>query len=284
MKTYNDIYLSTRNLLRQNGIEAYSLEARVLVASAAGKTVQQLLRDINLYTTGEVENRVLDYSARRLKGEPVAYITGSWEFYGLPMIVTPDVLIPRMDTEVLVDAVKEILTGNKMDARVLDLCCGSGCITCAIAHEMPATKLVAVDLSASALDICRQNVTANKFNSRVLCIQADATVSPPLGIGNFDLIVSNPPYIASAEIQKLDRSVRDYEPIWALDGGEDGLKFYKSIIKYWKSLLRPGGCLVFEVGEGQAQEVCDMLMSAGFSRTATRRDTQGIDRAVIGKM
>lgn len=284
MKTYNDIYLSTRNLLRQNGIEAYSLEARVLVASAAGKTVQQLLRDINLYTTGEVENRVLDYSARRLKGEPVAYITGSWEFYGLPMIVTPDVLIPRMDTEVLVDAVKEILTGNKMDARVLDLCCGSGCITCAIAHEMPATKLVAVDLSASALEVCRRNVTANKFNSRVLCIQADATASPPLGIGNFDLIVSNPPYIASAEIQKLDRSVRDYEPIWALDGGEDGLKFYKSIIKYWKSLLRPGGCLVFEVGEGQAREVCDMLMSAGFSRTATRRDTQGIDRAVIGKM
>lgn len=284
MKTYNDIYLSTRNLLRQNGIEAYSLEARVLVASAAGKTVQQLLRDINLYTTGEVENRVLDYSARRLKGEPVAYITGSWEFYGLPMIVTPDVLIPRMDTEVLVDAVKEILTGNKMDARVLDLCCGSGCITCAIAHEMPATKLVAVDLSASALEVCRRNVTANKFNSRVLCIQADATASPPLGIGNFDLIVSNPPYIASAEIQKLDRSVRDYEPIWALDGGEDGLKFYKSIIKYWKSLLRPGGCLVFEVGEGQSREVCDMLMSAGFSRTATRRDTQGIDRAVIGKM
>ena len=151
MRTYNDIYLSTRNLLRQNGVEAYSLEARVLVASAAGKTVQQLLRDINLYTTAEVENRVLDYAARRLKGEPVAYITGSWEFYGLPLTITPDVLIPRMDTEVLVDAVKEILTGYKMDARVLDLCCGSGCITCAIARELPATKLVAVDLSASAL-------------------------------------------------------------------------------------------------------------------------------------
>lgn len=284
MRTYNDIYLSTRNLLRQNGVEAYSLEARVLVASAAGKTVQQLLRDINLYTTAEVENRVLDYSARRLKGEPVAYITGSWEFYGLPLTVTPDVLIPRMDTEVLVDAVKELLTGNKMDARVLDLCCGSGCITCAIARELPATKLVAVDLSASALEVCRKNVTDHKLNSRVLCIQADATSSPPLGIGNFDVIVSNPPYIASGEIPGLDRSVRDYEPIWALDGGEDGLRFYKAIIKYWKSILRPGGFLVFEVGEGQAQAVSEMLMSAGFSRTAFRKDTQGIDRVVIGKM
>ena len=284
MKTYNDIYLSTRNLLRQNGVEAYSLEARVLVASAAGKTVQQLLRDINLYTTAEVENRVLDYAARRLKGEPVAYITGSWEFYGLPLTITPDVLIPRMDTEVLVDAVKEILTGYKMDARVLDLCCGSGCITCAIARELPATKLVAVDLSASALEVCRKNVTDHKFNARVLCIQADATSSPPLGIGSFDVIVSNPPYIASGEIPGLDRSVRDYEPIWALDGGEDGLRFYKAIIKYWKSILRPGGFLVFEVGEDQAQAVSEMLMSAGFTRTATRKDTQGIDRVVIGKM
>ena len=284
MRTYNDIYLSTRNLLRQNGVEAYSLEARVLVASAAGKTVQQLLRDINLYTTAEVENRVLDYAARRLKGEPVAYITGSWEFYGLPMTITPDVLIPRMDTEVLVDAVKEILTGYKMDARVLDLCCGSGCITCAIGHELPATRLVAVDISASALEICRKNIAINRLSSRAICVQADATCSPPLSMGQFDMIVSNPPYIASGEIPGLDRSVRDYEPIWALDGGEDGLRFYKAIIKYWKSILRPGGFLVFEVGESQAKEVSEMLMSAGFSRTATRKDTQGIDRVVIGKM
>ena len=140
MKTYNDIYLSTRNLLKRSGIEAYALEARTLVACAAGKTTQQLLRDLSLYTSKEVEDKVTDYVARRLKGEPVAYITGSWEFYGLPMKVSPDVLIPRMDTEVLVDAVKEFLTGYKMDGRVLDLCCGSGCITCAVGHELPATN------------------------------------------------------------------------------------------------------------------------------------------------
>lgn len=284
MKTYNDIYLSTRNLLRRNGIEAHSLEAKILVASAAGKTVQELLRDLKLYTTAQVENTVLDYTARRLKGEPVAYITGSWEFYGLPMIVSPDVLIPRMDTEVLVDAAKELLTGYRMDARVLDLCCGSGCITCAIAHELPATKLVSIDLSASALEICRKNVSLHKLNPRVLCVQADATASPPLGIGSFDLIVSNPPYIETAQIRELDPSVRDHEPVWALDGGEDGLRFYKAIIKYWKSLLRPGGLMIFEVGEGQAQPVADMLMAAGFVQTGFKKDTLGVDRVVMARI
>lgn len=284
MKTYNDIYLSTRNLLRQQGIESYNLEAKLLVASAAGKTVPQLLRDMNLYASNKIEDTVTDYLARRMRGEPVAYITGIWEFYGLPIITTPDVLIPRMDTEKLVDTVKELLTGKKMDARILDLCCGSGCITCAIGHEMPATRLVAIDISANALDVCRKNVAASKMISRVITMQADALSSPPLGIGDFDVIVSNPPYIVSSEINTLDSSVKDYEPVWALDGGEDGLKFYKAIIKYWKSLLRPGGFLLFEVGEGQAQAVREMLQAAGFSCTDTRKDTLGIDRAVFGRM
>ena len=276
--------MTTRNSLKRAGIEAYALEARVLVAGASGKTVAELLRDLNLYTTPAVENRVLDDTARRLRGEPVAYITGSWEFYGLPMKVNSDVLIPRADTETLVDAVKEMLIGHKMDARILDLCCGSGCITCAVGHEMPATKLVAVDLSANALEVCRANVALNRLSTRVICLQADATASPPLGIGNFDVIVSNPPYIPSAEIATLDCSVKDYEPVWALDGGEDGLRFYKAIIKYWKSLLRPDGFLLFEVGEDQADDVCEMLMAAGFASCAVRRDARGVERVVIGKM
>ena len=284
MKTYNELYINTRNTLKRSGIEAYALEARVLVANAAGKSVQQLLRDLSLYTTDQVEQQVAAYTARRLEGEPVAYITGDWEFYGLPMKVTKDVLIPRSDTELLVDLVKAALTGYKMDARILDLCCGSGCITCAVGHELPATKLVAVDLSASALEVCRTNVNLNRLTTRVICMQADATASPPLGIGSFDVIVSNPPYIATDEIRTLDRSVRDYEPVWALDGGADGLRFYKAIIKYWKSLLRPEGLLIFEVGEGQAEAIADMLAAAGFSSTSIHQDTRGVDRAVVGRM
>lgn len=284
MKTYNEIYLTTRNILRQRGIEGCSLEARLIVSKASGKTVTELMRDLNLYTSDEVIARVTDYTARRLKGEPIAYISGSWEFYGLPMIITTDVLIPRMDTEVLVDAAKEILTGRRMDARVLDLCCGSGCIACAIGHELPATRLVAIDISALALDVCRKNVALNRLSNRAICMQADARSSPPMGLGQFDMIVSNPPYVASDEILILDPSVRDYEPLWALDGGKDGLDFYRSIIRYWKVLLKPGGFILFEVGEGQAEEVVGLLRSAGFSSVDTRLDTLGVERVVMGRL
>ena len=282
MKTYNDIYFSARTALRRCGIEAYNLEARLIVAHAAGKSSAELMRDLHLYTTSEVESKVREYIERRIAGEPVAYITGSWEFYGLPMIVTPDVLIPRMDTEVLVNTAKELLTGYKMDAKVLDICCGSGCITCAVGHEMPATKLVAVDISPSALEICRKNIALNRLSARAICMQADALSSPPMSIGQFDMIISNPPYIATAEIDTLDSSVKDHEPLWALDGGEDGLRFYKSIIKHWKTTLRPYGMLLFEVGEGQAGAVSEMLQAASFRSVFTRKDTLGVDRVVVG--
>ncbi len=284
MITYNELYLGARGLLRQHGVESYNLEARLLVARAAEKPVTELLRDLNLYATPAIEEKVRSFTERRLNGEPVAYITGTWEFYGLPMYVTPDVLIPRTDTEVLVDTAKELLIGRKMDARILDLCCGSGCISCALGHELPATKLMAVDISASALDVCRKNLALNRLSTRVITLQADATASPPLGTGLFDMIVSNPPYVRSDEILTLDSSVRDYEPIWALDGGADGLRFYKSIIKYWKSVLRPGGWLLFEVGEGQAESVKEMLLSGGFDLADTRKDTGGIERVVFGRI
>ena len=284
MKTYNELYLQTRNILRQRGVEGYNLEAKLIVSKAAGKTVSALMRDLNLYTSEDIEDRVEDYTARRLRGEPVAYISGTWEFYGLPMIVTPDVLIPRMDSEVLVDAAKEMLTGHKMDARILDLCCGSGCLTCAIAHEMPATHFLSVDISASALEVCRKNIALNRLNTRAICMQADALSAPPLGLGTFDMIVCNPPYIATYDLFTLDSSVKDFEPLWALDGGEDGLKFYKAIIKNWKILLGNDGMLLFEVGESQAEDVKEMLLSAGFASAETRKDTLGTDRVVIGRM
>ncbi len=283
MKTYSELMLMARKLLIQENIPGYQLESRLIVAHAAGKTVAELLRDGSLYTTDDVAARVSRDVQRRLDGEPVAYITGSWEFYGIPLHITPDVLIPRMDTEIMVDAVLDILKTQKVDARVLDLCTGSGCIACAIARELPASRLVAVDFSPSALQVCRENVTSNRLNTRVLCMQADALASPPMSIGLFDVLVSNPPYIPSTEIISLDSSVRDYEPLWALDGGDDGLKYYRGIIKHWKTVLRPGGLVFFEVGESQASAVQEMLLSAGFSETATRKDSAQTERVVIGR-
>ena len=284
MKTYNDLYRQARSTLRDSGVEAYALEARLLVATAAGKSTQELLRDLPLYTSTEVADKVAALIERRVGGEPVAYITGAWEFYGLPMVITTDVLIPRMDTELLVDAAKELLNGRKMDARVLDLCCGSGCIACAIGHELPAARIVAVDLSARALEVARKNIALNRLSSRAICLQADATANPPMSMGQFDLVVCNPPYIKTSELRKLDPSVREYEPSWALDGGKDGLKFYKSIIKFWKAVIRPGGYILFEVGEGQAESVKDMLLTGGFRSVGSKFDTLGVERVVIGKM
>ncbi|HCY78093.1 MAG TPA: peptide chain release factor N(5)-glutamine methyltransferase [Clostridiales bacterium] len=282
-KTYNDIYFSVRNKLRESGVEAFSLEARILLAAAAGKTTEQLMRDMYLYTSPEIEERAHSMIERRLQGEPLAYISGSWEFYGLPMTVTPDVLIPRMDTEILVDAAIDAIKGFGMKGRVLDLCCGSGCIACAIAHELPAARVVAADISPSALEVCRKNIKDNKLTSRIIPMNADATTWPPMSIGSFDVIVSNPPYIPSFELIELDCSVRDYEPMTALDGGEDGLDFYRAIIKYWTITMRPNGLMMFEVGEGQADEVKMMLLKAGFVSVEGRNDTLGFERVVIGK-
>ena len=284
MKTYNEIYLKTRNNLKEGGIEAFNLEAKLLVSKAAGKTVAELMRDLNLYTSDEICNKVQEFTARRLTGEPIAYLSGAWEFYGMPLYITKDVLIPRPETELLVDITKELLTGNNKNARVLDLCTGSGCIALAIAREMPATHVLAVDISAMALEVARKNIIRNRLGSRVICMQADAAGSPPMGLGEFDMIVSNPPYVPTDEIAELDATVKDYEPVWALDGGKDGLKFYRSIIKYWRVLLKKNGYVVFEVGEDQAEKVSDMLTLAGFKMTQIRKDAYGVDRAVIAQL
>lgn len=282
-KTYNDIYFSVRSALRDNGVEAFAQEARILVASAANKSTAQLVRDLSLYTSSDIEQRAADMLKRRLSGEPLAYVCGSWEFYGLPMKVTPDVLIPRVDTERLAESAIASIRSRGMKARVLDLCCGSGCIACAIAREMPAARLVAADISAEALEVCRYNIKQNGLAARIITLQADAADWPPVSIGGFDIIVSNPPYIASGELTELDGSVRDYEPHSALDGGEDGLDFYRAIIKYWTVTLRPNGQLMFEVGEGQADAVKQLLQDAGFVSVDSRYDTAGVERVVVGR-
>lgn len=281
-KTYNELYLHARAALKAAGVEGYTLEARLLASKAAGKTKEAFLRDLRLYTSSECESRLEALLQRRLAGEPLAYITGEWEFYGLPMHVSPDVLIPRMDTEVLVDAALKALIGRKMDARILDLCCGSGCIGIALAHELPAARVLMVDISERALEISRENSRLNR-TSRAATLRADALEKPPMSIGQFDVVVSNPPYVPSFEILTLDSTVRDYEPLGALDGGEDGLMFYRAIIHNWVSVLRPGGLLMFEVGEDQAASVRALMREQHFQDVFSVQDTAGIDRVVIGR-
>lgn len=282
-KTYNDLYLATRTALKSAGVEAYALEARLLVAYAVGKTKEEFVRDLRLYTSDENEQKIAALLQRRIAGEPLAYLIGEWEFHGLPIVLTPDVLIPRMDTEVLVDAALRVLVGRKMNARILDLCSGSGCIGCALAHELPAARVVMVDISEEALAVSKENLRRNHQN-RTICLRADALEKPPMGIGTFDLIVSNPPYVASMDILTLDSSVRDYEPLGALDGGEDGLMFYRAIVRHWTQILRPGGWLMFEVGEDQADAVMALMTEEKYTDVTALEDTAGIRRVVVGRI
>ena len=283
-RTYSEMYIALRNRLRDAGIEAAALEARLIAATAAGKSTEKLLRDMRYYATDEVERRAEEMVQRRLAGEPVAYITGVWEFRGLPMEVSRDVLIPRIDTEVLSElAIKYLRGTGRLDARVLDLCSGTGCIGCAIAAELPRVRVVLADVSAAAMDISRRNVERNGLGGRVSFLPADVTKQPPLMTGSFDLVVSNPPYIPTMEILTLDPSVRDYEPVWALDGGEDGLDFYRAILKNWSGVIRQGGELMFEVGEDQAERVKDLMRMAGLREARSFPDTQNIQRVVAAK-
>ena len=283
-KTYNDIYIASRKTLRDAGVEAYGMEARLIVAQAAGKTVSQLMRDLPLYAAGDFDAVVEHMLERRLRGEPVAYITGSWEFYGVPLEITPDVLIPRPDSEMLVEAGIRLFAGRNGSPRILDLCAGSGCIGVALAVRMPGAKVILVDNDRKALSVCRKNVQKNRLDTRVMCIEADAAQKPPMLMGKFDLLVCNAPYVPTAEIETLDASVKDYEPYHALDGGRDGLDIIRPVISLWKSVLKDSGTIMLEIGEGQSETVQRLLKKAGFTHVMALKDPGGTERVVMGRL
>lgn len=281
--TYNNLYLDIRRQLKTAGIEASTLEARELVCFGTGKTRENLSRDGSLYASPELESRVRELVNRRLAGEPVAYLIGEWEFYGLPLDISREVLIPRADTEVLVEQAIGYLKGMG-NCRVLDLCAGSGCIGLAVASQVPQARVVLGEFFDGPLRICRQNIRRNGLTGRVVPMQADARYAPERSLGEFDCILSNPPYIPRADIDTLDGSVKDYEPHTALDGGEDGLDFYHTISEKWKDALIPGGRLYFEVGAGQADSVLRIMRAQGFGDIQVVKDLAGIPRVVFGTL
>ncbi len=281
--TYNNLYLDIRKKLRAADVGDATLEARELVCFATGKTRQQLLQDGGLYATPELERRAWELVQRHLQGEPVAYLIGEWEFYGLPLDISPEVLIPRPDTEVLAEQTIRYCQALP-ECRVLDLCAGSGCIGLAVAAKVPQSRVVLAEKSEGALKVCRQNIRRCGVSGRVIPMQVDVMEKPPAALGEFQCIVSNPPYIPSGDIAGLDVSVRAYEPHMALDGGEDGLDFYRVIAQQWKALLAVGGRLYFEVGIGQADAVLRLMRTEGFGDIQIIKDLSGILRVVFGTL
>jgi len=280
--TYNNLYLDARKELRKAGVEQAQLEARELLCFAANKTREQFYRDLPLYASDDLCIRFRDLLNRRLAGEPVAYILGEWEFYGLTLDICRDVLIPRSDTETLVERALEYLKDKTGPLRVLDLCAGSGCIGLAIARQHPEASVVLADWSEDALRVCRQNIRRCGVSGQVSSARVNALEMPPALLNDFDLIVSNPPYIPTADLNSLDVSVRDYEPHMALDGREDGLDFYRAIASKWKSALNSGGKLIFEIGYDQAERVEEIMAENGYTDIGSFRDPGDHWRVVEG--
>jgi len=284
VKQYGQLYLDTRRaLLETEEASDAGVLARMLICHVSGKSQAEYLACKELYASEEVVLGVEEGLKRLLEGEPIAYILGQWEFYGLPLKVTKDVLIPRDDTCALAEmAIKRALFLDK-DPRILDLCCGTGCIGLAIASRVKDAKVTLADISPKALAVAKENVTLNKLSGRVRCVSADALKPAFPFLGKYDMIVSNPPYITKQEMGELPHSVFAYEPHLALFGGEDGLDFYRSIAKNYANALKPGGYLAFEIGDTQGDDVCRILAENGYTILERTRDYNRRERAVLAQ-
>ena len=284
VKQYGDLYLDTRRaLLATEDAQSAGMIARQLLCHVTGKSQEFILANRDLYAPEETVREVEKNLKRLLAGEPLAYVLGEWEFYGLPLRVCPDVLIPRDDTCAVASlAIRQGLFLDQ-DPRVLDLCCGSGCIGLAVASRVKDARVTLADLSKEALAVAKENTQLNKLSGRVRCVQADATAPAPAFLGKFDMIISNPPYITGAEMEALPHSVKDFEPHMALFGGEDGLNFYRAIAENYTPALKPGGFLCLEFGMGQGDDVCSILEAKGYTILERTRDYNDRERAVLAQ-
>lgn len=250
---------------RDAGIDTAQRDARLLLLNAVGARHADLLKEPRL-PIGEAAARQLSaHAARRLEREPVARILGEWEFWSLPFVVTADTLVPRPDSETVVAAALNALGPRRQASeglRILDLGTGSGCLLIALLHELPGARGVGTDVSDGALETARFNATRNGVGERAEFVRADWAVGVE---GRFDLVVSNPPYIADAIIDTLEPEVRDHDPRRALSGGRDGLDAYRAIATRLVDLLAPGGRAAVEIGSDQSETVSRLFRDAGFA-------------------
>jgi release factor glutamine methyltransferase len=267
------------------GIDNARFEARLLLAHASGLSIEQLIARGRDAAPDSASARLRSLTARRVAREPMAYILGEREFWGLPFEVSPAVLVPRADSETVIEAVLGLMPDRDRAWRVLDLGVGSGCLLLTLLHEYPRASGVGIDASSEALTIARRNAVALGVADRARLAGGDwrrAGWADRLD-GPFDLVVSNPPYVDSAAIGGLMPEVARFEPRLALDGGPDGLDAYRLIAAAAAKLVAAGGHLVVEIGEGQAIDVKGLFAEAGLTLLASWKDLGGIERVVSAK-
>ncbi len=271
-----DTYLALRDILSRAEIEAPEAEARILIESVTGLNKASQIANSDLAIERNKEQKLVRMAKKRAERVPLQYILGSWSFMGIELLVGEGVLIPRDDTEVLVNLCLDYLKDIKFP-QVIDLCAGSGAIALAL-DKYANAEVLAVELSEKANHYLMKNV----LDTNVKIYPCDVlTYENNSKTRSIDLIVSNPPYIKSEEIKTLQPEV-GYEPKMALDGGADGLVFYREIIRRWTHFLKKGGALAFELGEGQADYVCSLMKKKGFVNIRTALDLGGTERAIIG--
>ena len=277
--TYRECYEQGCRTLQAAGIEEAALDARLLLEAVCGTDRNDLLVHGEQPVSPEAEEKYLNWIRQRAEHIPLQQLTGEQDFMGLTFSVNEHVLIPRQDTEILVEEVlKELHDGM----RVLDMCTGSGCILLSLLYYSNDCEGLGVDLSAEALEVAGRNVlkvlTPEKAEHAHF-LQSDLFEKVE---GKFEIIVSNPPYIASAEVEKLMPEVRDHEPRMALDGTEDGLHFYRRIIEEAGKHLVSSGMLFFEIGYDQGQAVSELMRTEGYCDVQVVQDYAGLDRVVLG--
>ncbi len=278
--TLRELHTSLAAQLTDSGNENAGLEARFLMEDVFGMTGAQLRLHGGDAADEALRLRAEEICGRRCKGEPLQYLLGTWEFFGMTFAVGAGVLVPRADTEVLVEAVLR-LTEDMPSVRLLDLCSGSGCIPAAIAQYRKIAAGHALEKSPEAMHYLRRNLLRLAPEiSPVLCdVLLEETAAQ---YQNYDIITSNPPYLTEDDMLHLQREVT-FEPSMALYGGNDGLDFYRKLAPLWRPVLHEGGWLLFEVGAGQSGAVSDILRQSGYAEVQTVQDYAGIERVVMGR-
>lgn len=275
MSTYKQLLQTGRELLKQQGIADADVDAWYLLAHVFKLKRTDLLLQGDYFAEEDGKNRYLELLQKRADHIPLQHIIGTQEFMGLEFMVNEHVLIPRQDTETLVE---EVLSYCE-DKTVLDMCTGSGCIILSLAKLRRLKRAVGVDLSQQALQVATKNALAH--NVRIEWIQSNLFDNVE---GSFDILVSNPPYIPSSDIEELMPEVKEYEPRMALDGSKDGLEFYRCISKEAKRHLNPDGLLFYEIGYNQGDAVKKILTEEGFTDIMIKKDLGGHDRVVSARM
>lgn len=283
--TYDALLRDAAVALTAAGIDNVRFEARLLLGHAAGLSVEQLVARGSDPVPAGVAVAMRELTGRRVRREPMAYILGEREFWGLPFKVSPAVLVPRPDSETLIEAALDLLPERERPLRILDLGVGSGCLLLTLLREYPKATGVGVDASPEALAIAGENAGMLSVASRARLMVDDwrqAGWTDRLG-GPFDLLVSNPPYIETSTIAALMPEVANHEPRLALDGGPDGLEAYRIIAAAAPTLITAGGWALVEGGEGQAIDISGIFASVGMSPLAPRKDLAGVERVVASQ-